>query len=70
MRCCRIERRIKSIDGDQVTEDWGVWQKSATASEISLDGQPRDSEIDYRYRVTAVNDQGDSTPSNSVMTVL
>lgn len=63
----RVERRVKDLSG-QVTEEWGVWQQTTTASELSLSNQPRGVEIDYR--VFAVNVNGDSVPSNTVTAVL
>lgn len=63
----RVERRVKDLSG-QVTEEWGVWQQTTTASELSLTSQPRGVEIDYR--VFAVNVNGDSVPSNTVTAVL
>jgi hypothetical protein len=64
MGASRVYRRVDGLT-QQVTEDWGTWERAITASEVLLTGQPRQDEINYC--VTATNDQGQSIPSNLVM---
>lgn len=63
----RVERQVRSLE-NTITEDWGVWNGSAVASELLLTAQPRGVELDYR--VIAVNATGDSLPSNTITVTL
>ena len=67
-RAYRIERRIRDLNSNQITEDWVEWQMTALATEHTLANQPRAVEI--TYRVTAFNTNGDGPASNSVQVVL
>lgn len=64
----RIERQIRDLTTGVVTEEWGVWQATTTETKILLVDQPRAVEISHR--VVAVNEAGDSMPSNTVIVVL
>jgi len=63
----RIQRRVRTLQGVQ-SEDWGVWERTTTDSEISLSGLDRG--VEYDFRVIASNGSGDGVPSNVVTVVL
>lgn len=63
-----VERQVRDITTNTVTEEWGAWQRSVTQSEISLPDMPRG--VNISFRVSAVNSTMTSTPSNTVDVVL
>lgn len=68
MRYYLIERQLRDINSNVVTEDWGAWQRTATVSEIEIQDMPRG--VNITFRVSAVNSETTSPPSNSVDVVL
>lgn len=63
----RVERRTRTSSGQQ-TEDWGVWKDTSIEPRITLKGLARD--VEYDFRIVAVNEVGSSEPSNVVTVVL
>lgn len=63
-----VERRVRDLNTNAVTEEWGVWVMDAPRSEINRTDPPRMAGIDYR--VAAINPTGRSMESNVVTVVL
>jgi len=68
VRYYRVERQIRDLATNEVTEEWGVWQATATKTEVLVPNQPR--RVEIAYRVIAVNAHGEGLPSNSQTVVL
>ena len=64
----RIERMIRNIETNAITEDWGTWQATTTKTEIVVHDQPR--RVEIMYRIVANNPNGDGPHSDTETVVL
>jgi len=63
----RIERRARKRSGESI-EDWGSW--AGTSTETSAIVKGLSSDVEYEFRVTAVNAGGRAAPSATAKTVI
>ena len=64
----RVERMIRNIETNVITEDWGAWQATTTKTEIVVHDQPR--RVEIMYRIVANNPNGDGPHSDTETVVL
>jgi len=62
-----IERQIRDLTTNTITEEFGVWKETATESEKELIGQPRMVEISYRVRAVNNNGQGQNSDTETAV---
>ena len=64
----RVERMIRNIETNEITEDYGTWQATTTDTEIVVHDQPR--RVEIMYRIIANNPNGDGPHSDTETVVL
>ena len=68
VRFYRVERMIRDIETNEITEEFGVWQATTTDTELVVHDQPR--RVEIMYRVIATNPNGDGPHSDTETVVL
>jgi len=64
----RIERQIRDLETNHITEEWGTWAATSSTNTIHLENQPR--LVELSYRIVAVNHSGDGEHSDTETAVL
>ena len=68
VRFYRVERMIRNIETNEITEEFGVWQSTTSNTELVVHDQPR--RVEIMYRVIATNPNGDGPHSDTETVVL